>query len=218
MQTEKKNNKYKRFIPIVFIAVGMAGLLGSLGARLYIRSAKPKANNPAVSSSPSETPTPKQNQPVSYVVPAENPKFLTIEAIGINNAKIVKLGLQNNNQIANPSSVHEVGWYQQSKKPSEKGTMFLYGHLSDWTSDGIFAKLKNLKPDQTIKVTRGDDKTYTYKMVSSKIYKANAVNMDEVLTPINGSAQGLSLMTCTGKLDIKTNEFEERLVVFAVPL
>lgn len=149
-----------------------------------------------------------------YTVPAENPKFIEINKLGISETKIIALGISNN-QIVNPPNINDVGWYKESKKPGEEGSMFLYGHLSDWTNDGVFSRLKELSKGDEIKITRGDDKTFSYRVNLLKKYNADKVDMEEVLNPIQGKRQGLSIMTCAGKVIAGTNDFDERLVVFA---
>jgi len=126
----------------------------------------------------------------------------------------VQLGLTGSNQVATPDNIYDTGWYNGSAKPGQSGAMFIYGHVSSWTADGVFFNLKRLKVGENITITRGDNTTYTYQVVSSKIYPYNNVNMQEVLSPINASKPGLNLMTCTGSLIKGTSEFSERLVVF----
>jgi sortase A len=92
--------------------------------------------------------------------------------------------------------------------------MFIYGHVSSWTNDGVFYNLKKLKAGDTITITRGDNTTYNYQVVSVKIYPYNNVDMEQVLAPIDASKPGLNLMTCTGQVIKGTSEFNERLVVF----
>jgi LPXTG-site transpeptidase (sortase) family protein len=126
----------------------------------------------------------------------------------------MSLGVVKNNQIAVPDNIYDAGWYNGSAKPGQKGAMFIYGHVSSWKAKGIFYNLKKLKPGDSITVTRGDDSTFTYKVVTTKIYPYNNVDMKQVLAPADQNKPGLNLMTCTGKIIKNTSEFEQRLVVF----
>jgi sortase (surface protein transpeptidase) len=153
---------------------------------------------------------------VSYVVAPDRPKFLSISKLGIENARIVALGLKDNNQIRNPDNIRDVGWYAGSKKPGEKGAVFVYGHLSDTTQDGIFIRLHELDPGDSIVVTLGDNSQLTYLVKEQRRYQTDAVDMDSVLRSIDGYDEGLQLMTCAGSYDKNIDEFSERLVVFAV--
>jgi LPXTG-site transpeptidase (sortase) family protein len=150
----------------------------------------------------------------SYNVPPNDPKYIAIPAIGIANTPILKLGLTSSGQINVPDNIYDTGWYDGSSEPGQAGAMFIYGHVSSWTANGIFYNLKKLVLGDQITITRGDNTTYTYQVVSSKVYPYNNVNMSEVLAPITSNKAGLNLMTCTGQIIKGTSEFNERLVVF----
>jgi LPXTG-site transpeptidase (sortase) family protein len=157
---------------------------------------------------------PKPTAIASYQVAPSLPKYITIPSIGVPETRVIQLGLTKNNQIAVPDNIYDAGWYNQSTEPGQNGAMFIYGHVSSWQANGIFYNLKKLTTGDKIVITRGDGKTYTYQVVSSKVYPYNAVNMNQVLTPIDQSKPGLNLMTCTGQVIAGTSEFNERLVVF----
>jgi len=150
----------------------------------------------------------------SYSVPAADPKYIDIPVIGIANTPILKLGLLSSGAISTPDNIYEAGWYDASSLPGQPGAMFIYGHVSSWTADGIFYSLKKLLPGNKVIITRGDNTTYTYTVISTRVYPYNKVNMSQVLSPVNPKKPGLNLMTCTGQVISGTSEFNERLVVF----
>lgn len=150
----------------------------------------------------------------NYNVPASNPKYISIPAIHVDKTRILKLGLTSGKAIAVPTNIYDTGWYDGSSLPGQTGAMFIYGHVSSWAANGVFYNLKNLKTGDRIIIIGGDNKAYIYQVVSTKVYPYNAVNMNQVLSPIN-SKPGLNLMTCTGTVIKGTSEFNERLVVFA---
>lgn len=127
---------------------------------------------------------------------------------------MLKLGLTSGGAIAVPDNIYDAGWYDKSSLPGQKGAMFIYGHVSSWTADGIFHDLKKLKAGDSVVITRGDNKKFTYRVISTKTYPYNKVDMNQVLSPIDGNETGLNLMTCTGQIIKGTSEFNERLVVF----
>ncbi len=164
-------------------------------------------------------PAPSSQKPsaktvAAYTVPAGDPKYISIPVIGVNQARIIRLGLLQDGQIATPGSIYDTGWYDASAEPGQAGAMFIFGHVSSWTADGVFYNLDKLKTGDSIVITRGDNQTFTYQVVSSKIYPYNAVDMSAVLAPVNPNKPGLNLMTCTGQVIKGTSEFNERLVVF----
>ncbi len=198
-------------IAVILILIGLIGLIYSYA----IYSSYPKPPNGALTSSnaPSSI-KPSQNAISTYSVPASDPKYIIIPALKIFDTRIVKLGLTTTGQIASPDNIYDTGWYQNSALPGQKGAMFIYGHVSSWTADGIFYNLKKLLPGNKVLIISGDNKVYTYQVVSTKIYPYNNVNMQQVLSPIVSNAPGLNLMTCTGQVISNTSEFNQRVVVF----
>lgn len=158
---------------------------------------------------------PSQNEIDNYHVTPDLPRYIFIPSIGVAKTRVIKLGLEKNNQIASPDNIYDVGWYSGSAKPGQAGAVFMYGHVSSWTANGTFYNLKKLKQGDEIIILRGDGKTLTYQVRQLKIYPANSVDMQAALSPIDSSVQGLNLMTCTGKVIPGTSEFNQRLLVFA---
>ncbi len=201
-----------RYRAAILIIAGLAGMATSLV--LHQRQPKPPQiislnNAPAPSSV-----KPKPEAVASYSVPPNDPKYIAIPAISLSNTPVLKLGLLTSGAIATPSNIYETGWYNGSARPGQAGAMFIYGHVSSWTANGIFYNLKKLAPKDQITITRGDNKTYTYQVVSTRTYAYNNVDMGQVLAPVVANTPGLNLMTCTGQLIKGTSEFNQRLVVF----
>jgi sortase A len=210
-----KRNKSTNLIAYSLLVVGIAGLI--ISGVLYVHRSNPPRD--ITIGSVDVTPAPSSVKPTaaaiaSYSVPPTSPKYISIPAIGITNTRIIRLGLLANGQIATPDNIFDTGWYDGSSKPGQSGAMFIYGHVSSWTADGVFYNLKKLKAGDDVTITRGDNQTYTYRVVTTKIYPYMSVDMNAVLSPINSSLPGLNLMTCTGQVIAGTSEFNERLVVF----
>lgn len=208
-------NKSKKLLPYSLIIIGIAGLV--ISGLLYFHRTTPPQN--LTISQVDVTPAPSSVKPTvqaiaSYKVAPTLPKYISIPAIGISDTRIIRLGILSNGQIATPDNIFDTGWYDGSAKPGQNGAMFIYGHVSSWTADGIFYNLKKLRPGDDITITRGDNQTFTYQVVTSTVYPYMNVNMSAVLSPINPSVPGLNLMTCTGQVISGTSQFNERLVVF----
>jgi sortase (surface protein transpeptidase) len=206
----------KKYSGILLIAIGLICLIIAF-VIYHNQPRQPKTTNKVNSVNVQTAPSSKKLSTIevsSYSVPAQDPKYISIPAINISSTPILSLGLLKGGAISTPDNIYETGWYQASALPGQSGAMFIYGHVSSWTADGIFYNLKKLVAGDPITITRGDNKTYTYKVVSTKIYPYNNVNMQQVLSPIDSSKPGLNLMTCTGSVIKGTSEFNERLVVF----
>jgi sortase (surface protein transpeptidase) len=175
------------------------------------RAAVQAPNNGQAGSSSTK---PSARSVAHYQVAPDVPKYISIPAIKLSTTRVMQLGLTKNNQIAVPNNIYDAGWYNQSAKPGQPGATFIYGHVSSWQANGAFYNLKKLQPGDSVTITRGDNKTFTYKVVSSKVYPYDHVNMNQVLAPVDPSRPGLNLMTCAGQVIKGTSEFNERLVVF----
>lgn len=210
--------KAKLPIGIGLIIIGLMGLI--VAGIIYADQPKPpkltshqSAKSVDAASPPSST-KPSVKAEATYSVPPADPKYISIPSININKVPVLRLGLMSDGAIATPDNIYETGWYDSSSLPGQSGAMFIFGHVSSWTADGIFYNLKKLVPGDKVTITKGNNTIYTYKVVTSKVYPYNAVDMSQVLSPINTSVPGLNLMTCTGQVISGTSEFNKRLVVF----
>lgn len=214
MQKVRALMTMRRFAYLLIVAGVITGVVAVVMVINQHRT-EPKPPSGAITSSAApSSKKPGAAQVAAYTVPPLNPKYIAIPSIGIANTPILKLGLLPSGAIATPDNVYETGWYEASGLPGQSGAMFVYGHVSSWTADGIFYNLKELKPGDDVSITRGDNKVYVYEVVSSRVYPYNNVDMSQVLAPINATQPGLNLMTCTGQIIKGTSEFNERLVVF----
>jgi sortase (surface protein transpeptidase) len=174
---------------------------------------KPSSLPAATANAPSSV-RPSRQAVATHAVLLSDPKYISIPSIDTGDIRVFKLGLLNDKSIAAPNNIFDAGWYKESAKPGEQGAMFIYGHLSSWEARGAFYNLKKLIPGQKINVVRGDNMSYTYEVVSTKVYAYDKVDMNRVLAPIDPAKPGLNLMTCSGSLIEGTNDFSERLAVF----
>jgi LPXTG-site transpeptidase (sortase) family protein len=93
--------------------------------------------------------------------------------------------------------------------------MLIDGHVSSWTTDGVFFNLDKVKAGAEIQVERGDGIIYTYTISKVQVYSSNAITGSNLLLPINSTRPGLNLITCTGDIIKGTNEFNERVVIYS---
>jgi LPXTG-site transpeptidase (sortase) family protein len=150
----------------------------------------------------------------SYNVAPDMPKYLMIPELNVN-ARIYSVGLTNSGAIGTPDNVYDTDWYDGSSLPGQPGAMLIDGHVSSWTTNGVFYGIKSLRAGDVLQVERGDGTVITYRVVASKVYSADNVDMTAALSPIVPGKPGLNLITCTGAVVAGTNDFNERVVVFA---
>lgn len=161
---------------------------------------------------------PEETRPTnlaSYSVPADQPKFVKILKFNTT-ARIKAMGVDANNKLIAPGNVHDAGWFQNSAKPGAiGGATLLDGHVSGWTTKGVFYRLKELVAGDQITIERGDGQVFTYKVVKSQMFDKNSVDMNSAMRPVNASKTGLNLITCAGSYDRGSDDYTHRLVVYA---
>ncbi len=159
------------------------------------------------------TTKPSGSDLVNYVVPVNNPRLITIPKLGVH-SRIFSVGTDKQGMLKTPSNIHDTAWYNQSSLPGQPGATLIDGHISSWTSKGVFYNLKNLAVGDTVSIERGDGKIFNYSVVNTKIYDAQNVDMGAAMTPIVQGTSGLNLISCYGKVKPGTSEFTQRIVVF----
>lgn len=151
----------------------------------------------------------------SYTVAADLPRYIYIPKLSVQ-AIIKPLGLTAAGQLATPNNVYDTGWYTKSSQPGQPGAAVIDGHVSSWTTNGVFYGLKTLQAGDAIQVERGDGTKLNYLVVKKQVYGYQQVDMSAVLSPVEADKPGLNLITCTGDVIKGTNDFTERVVIFAV--
>lgn len=160
---------------------------------------------------PSEDEPPSNSS--SYNVAPDLPRFFTIEKLGVH-ARVKRLGVSADNVLKAPANIFDVGWYDGSAKPGENGTIVLDGHVSGPTKHGVFYSIGSLKQGDKVQLERGDGKVFTYTVTGTQVYDYDKVDMPKVLTSSIPGKAALNFMTCTGRFNVRTNSFEQRVVVF----
>lgn len=166
-------------------------------------------NSPVIS-----TVKPSAKAVAAYAVAPNYPKYLKIPSIGVDSI-VGQTGLTSSGALGTPSNVFYTDWYTGSALPGQPGATLIDGHVSSWTSHGVFYNLHLLKAGDAIQIVRGDNSVVNYQVVSTQTYNSNNVNMQAAITPVVPGVSGLNLITCTGQVIKGTSEFNERIIVFA---
>jgi sortase (surface protein transpeptidase) len=151
----------------------------------------------------------------SYTVAPSAPRYLSIPKLGVNKARVLSLGKTSTGAIATPDNVYDTGWYNGSVSPGQAGAALIDGHVSSWTTKGVFYGLSSLRSGDALQLERGDGTVFSYHVVKAQTYDANSVNMRAALSPIDAAHPGLNLISCSGTVAPGTNEFNQRVIVFA---
>lgn len=167
----------------------------------------------STSSGKASQPTP---QVVGKVLDRSKPTKLTIPAIDIKNSHLAAYGTDSNGAVAVPPATGGVpaGWYTGSPTPGQLGPSVIVGH-TDAEKDGrsIFFRLGELRPGDTVQVTRADNTVATFEVDSLEHYPKAKFPTSKVYGNINHA--GLRLISCIGKFDKSTGHYLDNIVVYA---
>jgi sortase (surface protein transpeptidase) len=220
----KIRRQNRSFMPSYRVTLAVMLLIGGAGISINaVRIDRLNKNQVAVLASTTEkspagpideTP-PEAASLANYQVAPDLPRYLRISKIKVD-ARIKRLGALVNNNLDAPNNIYDVGWYENSAKPGEDGTMLLDGYIAGPTKRGVFYSLGNLQNGDKIDLERGDGKVITYKVVKQQLYDSDKVDMKSILNSAEPGKPGLNLITYSTRFDVSTNKFEQRLVIFAV--
>lgn len=90
------------------------------------------------------------------------------------------------------------------------------GHVSSWSTNGVFFNLKKLAAGDTIQITKGDGTELAYSVAKVVAFDADKVDMPSLMQSADSSKSGLNMITCGGKYDSKSKEFTQRIAVYAI--
>ena len=156
----------------------------------------------------------------SYTVPATHPRYISIPALGVMQARVQTVGITKNNTLDTPKNISDTAWYNKSAIPgSGYGAVLIDGHNGGISRDGVFANLNTLKSGDEITIERGDGKKIRYSVVENRtesLQDANTTGMKRLMTPYNSTQEGLGLITCAGNWIPRDKVFDKRVLVRAV--
>lgn len=174
----------------------------------------------AASASPSASPTATQAAPAPKETPklpvlaASAPASLAIPVIGVQ-SELVDLGQRPDGSLEVPTEGpgSPAGWYTQSPTPGERGPAVMLGHVNaTGGGPGVFAKLRELKSGDEIKVPRDDGSTAVFIVEKGVQYEKDTFPTLEVYGNTPGSE--LRLITCDG-YQASTGLWDYNYVVYA---
>ncbi len=141
------------------------------------------------------------------------PKRLRIPALDVD-AFVRHVGLNAQGNMATPGNFTDVGWYKYGGVPGLRGSAVMDGHVDNALAlDGVFKHLGNLKAGDEIYVDTASSTKLRFVVTEAVSYAVNDVPLERIFNAKD--AAHLNLITCTGEWNRDTNEYSERLVVYA---
>lgn len=129
---------------------------------------------------------------------------------------LLQLGLNPDQTVQVPplDKDSRAGWYKYSPTPGQLGPSVLLGHVdSAEYGPGIFFRLGALRPGATLTVTRSDRTAAVFRVDRVVSYPKDHFPTLEVYG--NTDSAQLRLITCGGKFDLSSHNYESNIVAFA---
>lgn len=175
-----------------------------------------------------------------FTVSTDKPRFISIPAIGVNQARVQEIGLMKpaedgSQQMDSPKNVHDVGWYNCQINPivANRCTNFVSptglpndraaiidGHSCETMRlNCVFDKLTSVKHGDSIVIELGNGDKVTYLIDKVETINLANVDMNQVMKPYQQDTSGLNLITCDGRWTARDQygapTMDKRVVVYS---
>ncbi|WKK71129.1 class F sortase [Rathayibacter oskolensis] len=182
--------------------------------------APPAAAETTAVATPVATPGPadagRLQDPVAAPAPARSalvPERVVIPALGVDST-LESLTRDETGWIQPPELVDEAGWYRDGVVPGDIGPSVIAGHVDSRIGPGVFLRLSELAPGDTVDVVLSDGSTRTFSVTGSVTVPKEDFPTEDVYGPAP-TAQ-LRLITCGGVFDDSYGHYVDNVVVSAV--
>lgn len=160
---------------------------------------------PTATPTPIPTPTPV---PDLGIVPSR----LRIPSIGVD-ASVEKVGKTSDGAMDVPKNIWDVAWYDLGIKPGNPGNAVIDGHLDGYNIPAaVFYNLRSLHTGDKIYVSDSSGKELIFAVTQLQVYPYNGAPLDQIFG--RSDKPHLNLITCNGTWDYKSQNYNERLIVY----
>jgi hypothetical protein len=150
-------------------------------------------------------------------VPTIRPHMILIPKLHAR-APIVHVGTQGG-ELVIPLDPHVVGWWDGGARPgARRGTALLAGHINYSGVAGTLGAIGKLRPGNSIYVTGLHDARLVklaFRVTGVRTYRKTSLPYKKIFN--QHSVGRLAVVTCGGPFDSSTGNYEDNVVVFAVP-
>ncbi|WP_158088566.1 class F sortase [Thermoactinospora rubra] len=128
-------------------------------------------------------------------------------------APVIGLGGEDGHLGAPPAGeANLVGWDRQGPAPGDPGAAVLVGHLDTRAGPAVFARLRQVRPGDTVAVVRSDDRVAVYRVTGSQEAGKEDFPVRRVFRASPRPA--IRLVTCGGRFDRVRHAYEDNLIVY----
>ena len=181
------------------------------------------ADDPGPTTTPARSPlaelvTPvgsAQYDPADHIDDRPVPTSITIEGIGIIAAPVVDVGVEDNGDMEIPGA-DGVGWYRFNATPGEPGSAVLAAHISFDGQPGVFRYLDEASVGDRVVIQFDDGTTSEFEIIELAQYDKQELPTDRVFAKTGDPV--LTLITCGGDFNRSLRSYEDNVVAYAIPI
>ncbi|WP_394248868.1 class F sortase [Arthrobacter pityocampae] len=131
--------------------------------------------------------------------------------------KVVDVGIEENDAMEIPDSFYEAGWYRYGPTPgADAGNAVIAAHVDSLTEVMPFAQLKDVTIGTTVTVGLEDGRTLTYSVSDVRNVPKATLNGSEIFK--RDGDHELKIITCGGEWLAEEGDYEDNVVLTALPL
>ena len=156
--------------------------------------------------------------PTATVVPSPTPvpvpglpQRIMIPRIAVT-ADIEQVGLTPDNAMDVPKGYDTVGWYNLGARPGQLGSAVMTGHVDSTTGPAIFWRLREVRPGDEVIVVGEDGVERRFIVRETASYPYDDAPIERIFAATEQVS--LNLITCTGTFDRRSQNYDQRLVVY----
>ena len=140
------------------------------------------------------------------------PMRIDIPAIGAS-APIDPLGLNRDGTLQVPTDFGRAGYYTGRPPPGAVGPAIVVAHVDSKSGPAVFARLRELKAGDEVKVTRADRSEVVFVVERLESHPKKGFPTKAVYDPTPGAT--LRLITCGGSFDRRAGHYRDNVIAFA---
>jgi len=206
----------RAFAAFAGVALAATGTV-AVGAALHGQRPPPQPPSAAnedprrAGSAPPDRPV-RPTDSVDPGLPFSRPLRLSIPSLDLV-TRLEYLELDDDGVMEVPVDPSRAGWFSPSPAPGVPGASVIAGHVTWDREPAVFFELGRLQRGDTIKVDRADGTTATFVVQRTGTFPKTGFPTRAVYRHID--YPGLRLITCGGRYDNQTNNYDSNLIIWA---
>lgn len=145
-------------------------------------------------------------------LPRSTPFFLSVPALGIQCSPLQRLGENPDGTVGVQTIFRQAGWYTGSVSPGQVGPTVILGHVDSSRVTGIFFRLGDLRPGDTVSLPRADGRTVTHPSTGAR--ECPKDQFPTLCVYANTPVPTIRLITCRGRFDTATRHYLSNIVAY----